>query len=281
MPILPQSPLSPVDILSRGLTLGTVSFGRLLLVTTALAVLSFLPTMDLALHLGNRMMTPESVLQERLSGHQLLIQVISLLLVLGVQALALARLGHIASGVAAEYSSEIRRGMRAYPAMLGALLLSLLIGALALALSAAVGALAGFLGRLLLGKAAFAILLVLSVVVMAFYVFVYLVLVQYCIVLEGEGPIRAINRSFNLVYGHWWRVFLVLLLATLCIVLITMALGIALAPLFVLNASQETGRSLFVMGVFQMAGTALAMPFFLAILYMLYHDLTLRSRLVA
>jgi hypothetical protein len=162
--------------------------------------------------------------------------------------------------------------------LIGAFLLSLLIAIVAILLAGAVGALVGLLGALLLGRVGFVVLLVLVVMAMMVYVFIYLLLVQYGIVLEGYGPIQAINRSFNLVYGHWWRAFAVVMLGVLCLLAVAVVLGLALSPMFMLVGPTETGRSLFVKGVIQMAAGAAFAPFILSVTYVLYHDLKLRSQ---
>ncbi len=278
MQTLPDSPLSPSDTLGRGLRLGLGVFGKLFLVTTLLAVVEFLPSMVLATGLGAADVTPQEILHAQLGGGQLLLQLGCFILVLLIQAVALTRLNHLATGAPVDYRDEIRRSLRAFPSLVSAFLLSFVIAIVAMILSGAVGALIGLLGLLLAGKMGFVVLLVLVIVVMIIYVVIYLMFVQFSIVLEGNGPIQAINRSFNLVYGHWWRAFAVLMLGLLCLLVVAVVAGIALTPLMIMAGSSETGRSLFVKGVIQMVGGAAFAPFILSVIYMLYHDLKLRSR---
>jgi hypothetical protein len=275
---LPDSPLSPSDTVGRGLRLGLGVFGKLFLVTTLLAVVEFLPSMALATRFGTGNITPQQMLQAQLGGGQLLLQLACLLMLLLIQAVALTRLNHLATGAAVDYNGEIRRGLRAFPSLVGAFLLSFIIGIVAMILSGAVGALIGLLGALLAGKLGFVALLILVMLVMMFYVIVYLMFVQYSIVLEGSGPIQAINCSFNLVYGHWWRAFAVLMLGLLCILVVAVVAGIALTPIVMAADSFQTARGLFVKGVIQMVAGAALGPFILSVIYMLYHDLKLRSR---
>ncbi|HEY3859590.1 MAG TPA: hypothetical protein VGM47_08270, partial [Gammaproteobacteria bacterium] len=89
--------------------------------------------------------------------------------------------------------------------------------------------------------------------------------------------VQAINRSFNLVYGHWWHTVAVLLLIFLCVLAMAMVCGIALSPAVMMAGSLETGRGLFVMGVIQMVGSAVFGPFMFAVIYTLFRDLKLRS----
>ncbi|HEY3858753.1 MAG TPA: hypothetical protein VGM47_03970 [Gammaproteobacteria bacterium] len=248
------------------------------LVTTVLAVVEFLPAMVLATRFDSGEITPQQMMHMQLSGGQLSLQLLCLLAVLLIQAVALTRLNHLATGAAADYRSEIPRGLQAFPSLIGAFLLSVLIAIVAMLLAGAVGALVGLLGSLLLGKVGFVVLLVLVMTAMMFYVFIYLLLVQYSIVLEGYGPVQAINRSFNLVYGHWWRAFAVVMLGVLCLVAVALVLGLALSPMLTWADPTETGRSLFVKGVIQMVAGAAFAPFVLSVTYVLYHDLKLRSQ---
>lgn len=276
---LPESPLSASATLGAGTRLGLGVFGKLFLVTTVLALVQFAPTLVLATRLGGVTVTPQEMLAAQFSGPMLLLQLACVLALLLIQAVALTRINNLATGAAADYLGEIRKGLRAFPSLVGAFLLSLLIGVVAMILAGAVGALIGLLGALLFGKVGFIVLLVLVMLVMVFYVFMYLMFVQYSIVLEDSGPIQAINRSFNLVYGHWWHAFAVLILGVLCLVVIAIVGALAMSPLMLMAGSSDTGRSLFVSGVMQMVTSAFLGPLILSVIYMLYRDLKLRSQL--
>ncbi|HEY1772266.1 MAG TPA: hypothetical protein VGH91_03610 [Gammaproteobacteria bacterium] len=276
---LPESPLSASAILGAGARLGLSVFGKLFLVTTALALVQFIPTLVLAPRFGNGVVTPQEMLSVQFNGPMFLLQLACLLALLLIQAVALTRLDNLATGVATGYPGEIRRGLRVFPSLVGAFLLSLLIGIAAMILAGAIGALIGLLGALLFGKLGFVVLLILVMLVMMFYVVMYLMFVQYSIVLEESGPIRAINRSFNLVYGHWWHAFVVLILGVLCLVAIAIVGAVAMSPLLLMTGSSDTGRSFFVSGVVQMTASAVLDPFILSVIYMLYRDLKLRSQL--
>lgn len=281
MQTLPESPLSASAILGAGARLGLNVFGKLLLVTTALALVQFIPTLVLAPHFGDGTVTPQQILSAQFDGPMILLQIACLLALLLIQAVALTRLNNLATGTAADYPGEIRKGLRAFPSLVGAFLMSFLIGIAAMVLAGAIGALIGLLGALLLGKAGFVTLLVLVMLVMVLYVVMYLIFVQYSIVLEGCGSIQAINRSFNLVYGHWWHVFAVLILGVLCLLAVAIAGAVAMSPLMLMAGGSDTGRSLFVSGVIQMVASAFLEPFVLSVIYVLYRDLKLRSRLSA
>ena len=281
MQTLPDSPLPASAILGAGTRLGLSVFGKLFLVTTALALVQFIPTLVLAPRFGNGAVTPQEMLSAQFNGPMILLQLACLLALLLIQAVALVRLNNLATGATTDYSSEIRKGLRAFPSLLGAFLLSFLIGVVALLLAGAIGALIGLFGALIFGKAGFVVLLFLVMLVMILYVVMYLMFVQYSIVLEACGPIEAINRSFNLVYGHWWHAFAVLILGVLCLVVIAIVGIIAMSPLMLMAGGSDTGRSLFVSGVIQMVIGAFLEPFVISVVYVLYRDLKLRSQLPA
>jgi len=268
-----------MDVLGAGLRLGAGAFSKLFLATTVLALVESLPNMVMATQFGNEAVTPEQRLHLQFGGLQLSLQTGCLLFLLLAQAVTLSRLDHLATGTAADYHAEILQGLKAFLYLFCAFFLSIVIAFVAMAFAAAVGALVGLLGALLLGKAAFVALLVSVMVFMLLYVFLYLLFVQYSIVLDGRGPMQAINRSFNLVYGHWWHTVAVLLLSVLCLAIVVVVCGIAFSPAMLAVGSLDTGRGLFVLSVLQMIGGAVFGPFLLAVIYMLYRDLKLRSRL--
>lgn len=277
MQALPNTPLPATAVVGQGLRLGAGAFSKLFLATTVLALVEFLPNMVMATQLGSEAITPQQRLHVQFGGWQLSLQVGCLIVLLLVQAVTLSRLDHLATGVTVDYCVEIRRGLKAFLYLFGAFLLSFVIAIVAMALAAAVGALVGLLGALLLGKTAFVVLLIAVMMFMLLYVFLYLLFVQYSIVLDGSGPIQAINRSFNLVYGHWWHTVTVLLLTVLCVLVVAMIGGVAFSPILLMGGPLDTGRGLFVMSVMQMLGGAVFGPFLLAVIYMLYRDLKLRS----
>jgi hypothetical protein len=274
---LPSTPLSATAVLGQGLRLGAGAFGKLFLATTVLAFIEFIPNMVLAIRLGTEAVAPEQRWHMQFGGSQLALQFVCLIALLLAQAVTLSRLDHLATGTTADYGAEIRRGLKSFLYLFCAFLLSLLIGIVAMALAGAVGALVGFLGALLLGKSAFLVLLFAVMIFMLLYVFLYLMFVQYSIVLEGTGPIQAINRSFNLVYGHWWHTVAVLLLIFLCLLAMAVVCGIALSPALMMTGSLETGRGVFIMSVVQMVASAVFGPFLFAVIYTLFRDLKLRS----
>jgi|GEM_PF-3584757 len=272
-----MSPQSPAQIIGSGLELGFGVYLKLFMATSLIAFLQLLPTMDLALRLGNTEFTPEYRLEQQFSLHQCLLQLATLLLILLVQGMAIARLDHLAKGLMGDYRDEWRRALKAFLPLLGAILLSLGIIVAGCLMGAVIGLLIGLVGGLLFGKAGFALFFALTLAAVVFYVLIYMLFMQYCIVLEAKGPITAVNRSFRLVYGKWWRSFTVIVLMLLIIVLGGILFGIVLAPAMMATGGNLTGRGVFIMGVIQMAVGAVIAPVMLAVFYTLYHDLKLRS----
>ncbi|HEY3858263.1 MAG TPA: hypothetical protein VGM47_01475, partial [Gammaproteobacteria bacterium] len=130
-------------MLGQGLRLGAGAFGKLFLATTVLGFIEFIPNMVLAIRLGNEAVTPEQRWHMQFGGSQLALQFGCLIALLLVQAVTLSRLDHLATGAAADYGVEMRRGLKAFPYLFCAFLLSILIGMVAMALAGAVGALVG------------------------------------------------------------------------------------------------------------------------------------------
>lgn len=279
MQTLPELPLSASATLGAGIRLGWSVFGKLFLVTTALALVQSVPTLVFAVRFGDATLTPQEMWLTQFSGSMALLQLMCLLGLLLIQAVAVTRLNSLATGAKVDYVSEMRRGLQAFPYLLVAFILGMLIGIVAMLLAAAVGSLIGLLGALLLGRSGFMAFLILAMLVMMIYVLVYLIFAQYSIVLERSGPIQAINRSFNLVYGHWWHAFAVVILGVLCLLAIELIVTVALIPLILSAGGLGNGRMMFVSEVFQMAVSAFLTPFILSVTYMLYHDLNLRSKL--
>ena len=274
---LPTAPQSPVEIIGSGFGLGIGVYPKILMATSLIAFLELLPTMNLALHLGDVEITPEEQLRQQLSSHQLLVQLASILLVLLVHGMLIARLDHFARGHAVEYRDEWKRGLRAFLPLVGALILSLLIVCAGFLLSLLIGQFTGMVGGLLMGESGIKLFSATTAVCIMLYMVVYLLFIQYCIVLEARGPIDAVNASFRLVLGRWWRTFAVLLLLFLMVIMLGIVLGVFAAPFVLSVINHQTGRSLFILGVAQMIITAFVSPVFFAILYMLYNDLKLRA----
>ncbi|MGE5624209.1 MAG: hypothetical protein ACM3ZT_01530 [Bacillota bacterium] len=277
MRALPTSPQSPAEIIGSGFELGIGIYAKLFMATSLIAFLQLLPIMDLALRLGNTEVTPEAQLSEQFSGHQIMVQLAVLFMALLVQGMAIARLDHLAQGQPGDYRDEWHRGLKAFLPLVGALLLSIAIGVAGGLLASVVGLLIGFLGSLVFGKAGFMFFFVATLFVTILYICVYLLFIQYCIVLEGRGPIEAVNSSFRLVYGRWWRPFTVLLLLLLVFIVAAILLMIVVVPVALALHGPQTGRSLFIQGVIQMVATAVVTPLILAIFYTLYRDLKLRA----
>ena len=98
------------------------------------------------------------------------------------------------------------------------------------------------------------------------------------LILEGLGPVDALSASHRLVWGHWWRTFVILSVgAVICIVLyliLGMILGIA-APLLG-SEGAIVGALLSMMVLMALAGIVIY-PYFAALGLNIYWDLKLRK----
>ena len=276
---LPAEPLSPLPLLFRGLELGAYGFTKLFMATTLLGFLGLLPTVDMAMRLGDNALgeDPASVLA-LFNGRWLAVWAAAFALTLLIQAMAIARLDHLAQSGVVDFRTESLQGLRAWLPLVGALLLCVGMGVLVLIPVSLVGLLAGALGAVVVGRAGFAAVTTATIIGLAFCIAVYLLFIQFFVVLERRAPMDSINKSFNLVYRNWWRTFAVLLGFLVVVLGVCILAVIPIVPWLHLTAQPPTGRNLLERGVLQMIGVAVFTPFSLGVLYLLYNDLKLRKR---
>ena len=267
-----------MQIVGRGLELGAACFGRLFMGTSLLAFIGLLPTLDTALRLGSATLTPDYALRNLLGWHWFMVWALTLCLILLVQAFIITRLDRIARGGAVNFQAEWNESRRAFLPLIGVLLLCFAIVLGAGVMAVIVGAVAGGLAMLLMGKGAFAFVVLLGVGMMLLFIAVYLLFTQYLVVLEHKSPLTAINSSFALVYGRWWHAFLVLLVLFMLMIGIALLVALPVAPLLNFSSTARDGRAMLGQGVLEMAMTAVSGPFTLSVMYLTYHDLKLRSR---
>ena len=244
---LPVRPSPPPQLWMQGIALGVHGFRKLFLFTTIAGFLGLLPTLYTAMRVGDIPVTPE-VMRGLLDVRWGLVEAMAFVCGNLVQAIMLARLDNMVRRQEVDFRSEWQRALRA--------LLSLVVSSLVLFVALLVGY----------------ILLIVPGVILT----VSLVFFQYAVVLDGKGPIQALNRSHTLVWGNWWRTFLVLIVMALVLVGIVIVVLAPFAGLLALRSSEETGRSMLEKGVLQLVGTAVFAPFVLGIMYLQYHDLKLR-----
>ena len=273
---LPTEPLAPMQILFHGLELGASSFSKLFMGTTLMGVVALLPTLDTAMRLGNDELTPERMLAI-FGWRWLLVELLSIALALLVQAFLITRIDGLAREDRVDTHAEWQNSLRAWLPLFLAFLLCVGILIAACIMGAIAGLVTGLLATILAGKAGFASGFLVGVFAAVIFVVIYLLFIQYFVVLERKGPVESFNLSFNLVRGHWWHTFQVLLMLLVVIVGISLLCAIPLAAVSDLGDGVQTGRSLLERGVFEMVGSALLGPFLFSIVYLQYLDLKLRK----
>jgi membrane-anchored glycerophosphoryl diester phosphodiesterase (GDPDase) len=93
---------------------------------------------------------------------------------------------------------------------------------------------------------------------------------------EGVGPIRALDRSWTLTRGHWWRLFGILLLMYLLTSFISGALGAFSLPLAIaVPFVPEVVRGAIILTV-QTLASAVVQPALYLCVALLYFDLRIR-----
>lgn len=275
---LPTEPLAPMQVLFRGLELGAASFSKLFMGTTLVGFIALLPTLDMAMRMGNTPVTPEQAVA-LLGGRWLLMQLVTLVLGVLVQAFVITRLDVLARGAAVDTGTEWRSSLRVWLPLLLTLLLCLGILIVVCIMGAVAGLVAGLLTTLLAGKAAFVVGFVAGMLAVLVFVAIYLIFVQFIVILDRSPPAESINLSFNLVHGHWWDTFLPLLMVFVLAVGVSMICVVPLVAsgeLAAFGNGEETGRSLLERGVLEMVASAVFGPFLLSVVYLQFHNLKLQ-----
>ena len=278
------TPQRPLRVWLRGLELGLAGFRRLITLTTVLGFVSLLPTMYMAGMIGDAELSPASMLQLLKQGHFiltiLLLQSLVLILSLFINALVIQRIDQAAHDT--QRTGELGRALnKILPLILAGIMfvVTLLIG---LVIAAFIGAIIGAVAGIIFGHAAAMVLTETCVLMALIYIAIYILFFQFAIVLDGKGPVDALNYSCALVFRNWWRTFLVLLYTALIIAGILMMAVLPLALIMPLDhwlpafAAADTGRTLLIKGVVKLIATAVFAPFTVGILYVLYQDLKAR-----
>lgn len=250
---LASTPRDLGEILVQGLRLGRLAFRRLFTLTSVLAFLGLIPTVCLVWGAGdvNISMATIGEMMERIRGPYGFAGAAVMVIALPFQALLLNRIAEASRGQTEGLREEWRKALRAWPWLFVAAIVYIL----------AVG-----LGALLL-------------IVPGLILLISLMFAQFGIVLEGKGPIQALNRSHNLVWGHWWRTLgLIILMFVPVWVLVAIVSGLIGIDAGSPTDMSVTGRALFEQGVVEMVFYALCAPFGYSILYVYYHDLRLRKQ---
>lgn len=247
MTSLPGTLLSPAQILSKGIEICVNSFARLFMLTTFIGLLMLLPSIYLAMHIGNAPVTPKQI-GDFQDATWYVIQVLCMVVIVLFQGILIVRLDDIVRNGVADFRSEFQHGLRALP--------PLIVGSLIMA------------GALIAGYFLLVVPGVLLTVSLAFF--------QYCVVLDRQGALAALNRSHTLVWGNWWRTFWVMILMILVLLTISIVVLIPFAMLLGVHPGAFTGRDVLVEGVLEMIAGAMFTPFIFATMYVQFNDLKLR-----
>lgn len=150
-----------------------------------------------------------------------------------------------------------------------------------------------YLGRdLSLGRAyrdaAGKYLAVLGAVVMAFvfesvgyifliipgiFLYIRLVLAPVTVILEATGPFNAIERSWRLTKGNWWRIFWLLLLTSITVFIVN-----AIVTVIASIAAHFAGPAGWIVaGLGTSGGLIIVAPFTTIVLVLVYFDLRIRK----
>lgn len=182
-------------------------------------------------------------------------------------------------------------GARRYGALILASLLPFLAGVLLAALIlgcsfGAAGALSagGARGRNAVGVVLLAALLVFGLILvlglaLLFFVIRFLLTTQ-AIVLEGQGPIDGLRRSWRLVGGSFWRTLgVVLLMGVLTYLVSAMPASIASFALTLSGGSplDNLVRNQAITALLAQIGLIIALPLQLSVYTLLYYDLRVRK----
>lgn len=134
------------------------------------------------------------------------------------------------------------------------------------------------------GGAVLLIALLAAAAAVGIWLYVMLALVPALIVVERLGIVASVRRSFRLVRGAFWRTLLVIFLASLLTGAVTQVLALPLGFLGgLLSATVATSEAallvinLIVTVVGSSLGAIIAMPFFAAVIALLYIDRRIRS----
>lgn len=103
------------------------------------------------------------------------------------------------------------------------------------------------------------------------------------LIAEGAGPIESLRRSFNLVRGSWWRVFGMLVVATILVAVITsvvttpIQLAVTFGTGFADSPDASMGGFLAANTMISGLATALTLPFSAAVVVALFFDQKVRK----
>lgn len=178
------------------------------------------------------------------------------------------------------FGDALGKGLRRLPQMLLGFVLVLLV-IVALCIPAAIGGIAVFA----LHRAPLGILLValgvITTTLLVIYVSLRLQLWMAAMFSENRGGASALERSWRLVKGHWWRVAGIAFVSGIVIWILSLAVGGIIGVIVGFMGVRGTAPGLLIRRV-QLIGTVgalarlLTMPLLTAVWLAIYHDLRLR-----
>lgn len=100
----------------------------------------------------------------------------------------------------------------------------------------------------------------------------------YVVLLEGEGPLAGLKTSHQLVWGNWWRTFVIVSVAMLVLMAAYMLVGFAVGFAVAFGGGTEPGGGLmrFLELVLLPVFGAVLTPLIYALILATYYDLKLR-----
>ena len=205
--------------------------------------------------------------------------------------------GALANAVARAYTGRpvsiiqaYQIGWRRFFALVGAALATFLVGAVALGVlggcTVGVGFLllrsgnenAGILAGVLVAIAAFGLFALLILASMFFYT--RLLLTTQAIVLEGQGPLAGLARSWRLTSGAFWRALAItVLMYILAYIIAGIPASVISFALQLLSAGDLTAvmRNQAIVSGVALLGQIIVIPLQLVIYTLLYYDLRMRK----
>lgn len=253
MPILPQQPSSIPKILDASFKLFAASFTKVIgfgLILSVLYIVLTVLSVNLAASLpvstdpveAQPMPFPNPLNLVWWGAGFLVITLLSFILYAAI----VYRIDNIAQQREDSFGEALGVGLKKFPAMLAALILY--------SLAVAVGSL---------------LLLVPGIVLMlslAFY--------PLFIVIEDLGGYAALKASHRLVWGHWWRTLSVYMAPGILAMIVYIALGLLAYPL---SGEANQAGAVNAGDILSNLLSAVVMPYFYVLAYVVYHDLKLRK----
>lgn len=152
-----------------------------------------------------------------------------------------------------------------------------------LGIGAALGAAAGRILPLFVMVILFSIAVMIGFVLLivpGLILLVSLMLATSLVMFEGKGPFDALTGSHRLVWGNWWRTFLILSIGGILVLVIYLAVALVMGiitPFIGLGLEDVLLYSMVSTLLIGVIVNVLVTPFFTAMLIALYWDLKLRK----